>query len=357
MRIPLPNRKILGGVLHCSKGGKGMISKKKVAFLATGGTIASVPTPEGFRPAFTEKEMLNLVPELSEIGDIEGKLIMNIDSSNMQPEDWIIIARAVKDALYDFDGVVISHGTDTMAYTASALTYMLTYLKKPVVITGAQKSLGEENNDARKNLIYSFKVAASSQPGVFVVFDGKIIFGNRASKMKTKSFDAFWSINSPYAGTVCEEGVKWDMKVLEAERLQIRQVWDFIATQEGINLEEKLPVALYDKLDPKVLLVKLYPGIEPETLLFAKERGYHAVLIESFGAGGVTFRPPRNLLPAVHELIGAGIKVAVTTQVPFDGANLTRYEVGIKALEAGVISMGSDTKEAALVKLMLRCVK
>lgn len=333
--------------------------KKKIAFLATGGTIASVPTPEGFRPAFTEKEMLLLVPELSEIGDIKGKLIMNIDSSNMQPEDWVTIARAIKDALFDFDGVVVSHGTDTLGYTASALTYMLTYLKKPVVLTGAQKSIGEENNDAKRNLIDSFRVAASSQPGVFVVFDGKIIFGNRASKIKTKSFDAFWSINAPYAGTVSNEGVVWDKKALSDEEVQIRQLWDLLAQRENINSEEKesLPVVLFDKLDPRVFLVKLYPGIEPQTLLFAKEKGYHSVLIEGFGAGGVTFRPPRNLLPAIRELIESGIKVAVTTQVPFEGADFTRYEVGVKALEAGVVSMGSDTTESALAKLMLKALK
>lgn len=333
--------------------------KKKIAFLATGGTIASVPTPEGFRPAFTEKEMLLLVPELSEIGDIKGKLIMNIDSSNMQPEDWVTIARAIKDALFDFDGVVVSHGTDTLGYTASALTYMLTYLKKPVVLTGAQKSIGEENNDAKRNLIDSFRVAASSQPGVFVVFDGKIIFGNRASKIKTKSFDAFWSINAPYAGTVSNEEVEWDKKALSDEEVQIRQLWDLLAQRENINSEEKesLPVVLFDKLDPRVFLVKLYPGIEPQTLLFAKEKGYHSVLIEGFGAGGVTFRPPRNLLPAIRELIESGIKVAVTTQVPFEGADFTRYEVGVKALEAGVVSMGSDTTESALAKLMLKALK
>lgn len=333
--------------------------KKKIAFLATGGTIASVPTPEGFRPAFTEKEMLLLVPELSEIGDIKGKLIMNIDSSNMQPEDWVTIARAIKDALFDFDGVVVSHGTDTLGYTASALTYMLTYLKKPVVLTGAQKSIGEENNDAKRNLIDSFRVAASSQPGVFVVFDGKIIFGNRASKIKTKSFDAFWSINAPYAGTVSNEGVVWDKKALSDEEVQIRQLWDLLAQRENINSEEKesLPVVLFDKLDPRVFLVKLYPGIEPQTLLFAKEKGYHSVLIEGFGAGGVTFRPPRNLLPAIRDLVESGIKVAVTTQVPFEGADFTRYEVGVKALEAGVVSMGSDTTESALAKLMLKALK
>lgn len=328
--------------------------KKKIAFLATGGTIASVPGPEGLRPAFTEKEMLNFVPELSEIAQIEGKLIMNIDSSNMQPEDWVTIARAVADALSEFDGVVVSHGTDTMAYTAAALTYMLAYLKKPVVLTGAQKSIGEEENDARKNLIDSFVVAASGRPGVFVVFDGQVLFGDRASKMKTMSFDAFWSINAPCAGRVREGAVEWDEQALRNEGERIAEVWKSLAEKEGVTPDEARPVFLYDRLDPKVLLVKLYPGIEPEVLLLAKERGYHSVLLESFGAGGVTFRPPRDLLPAIRELINSGINVAVTTQVPFEGVDLTLYEVGVKALEAGAVPTGLDTREAALVKLMLK---
>ncbi|MDN5331341.1 MAG: L-asparaginase [Tepidanaerobacteraceae bacterium] len=333
-------------------------SRKRIAFLATGGTIASVPGPEGLRPAFTEREMLALLPELSDIAQIEGRLVMNIDSSNMQPEDWVTIARTVNEALFDCDGVVVSHGTDTMAYTAAALTYMLMYLKKPVVLTGAQKSIGEEKSDARRNLVDSFRVAASGRSGVFVVFDGKVIFGDRASKMKTSSFDAFWSVNAPYAGKVCEGAVGWDEEALKAEGGRIAKVWNLIAERGGINPEEKeaRPAALYDRLDPGVLLIKLYPGIEPEVLLFAKEKGYHSVLIESFGAGGVTFRPPRNLLPAIRELVESGITVAVTTQVPFEGVDLTLYEVGVKALEAGVVSMGADTREAALAKLMLKCV-
>ncbi|TYP49242.1 asparaginase [Thermosediminibacter litoriperuensis] len=332
--------------------------KKKIAFLATGGTIASVPGPEGLRPAFTEKEMLELVPGLSELADIEGRLIMNIDSSNMQPEDWVTIAREVERILSEFDGVVVSHGTDTMAYTSAALTYMLTYLKKPVVLTGAQKSIGEENSDAGKNLMDSFRVAASGRPGVFVVFDGRIIFGDRAAKMKSRSFDAFHSVNAPLAGRVAGGGVEWDQEALAAEGRRISQVWDVLAQKAGVSREAAAgrPVVLCGQPDPRVLLVKLYPGIEPEVLLLAKEKGYHSVLIESFGAGGVTFRHPRNLLPAIRELIDSGITVAVTTQVPFEGVDLTLYEVGRKALEAGAISTGTDTREAALVKLMLKCL-
>ncbi|MDN5311485.1 MAG: L-asparaginase [Thermoanaerobacteraceae bacterium] len=357
-----------------------MTQKKKIAFLATGGTIASAKGPEGLRPAFTEKEMIELVPELSDIADIQGKLIMNIDSSNMQPEDWKVIATEIVEALKKCDGVVLSHGTDTMAYTSSALTYMLMDLKKPVAVTGAQKSIGEEQSDAAKNLVDSFKVAASGVPGVFLVFNGDIIIGDRATKMKTASFDAFSSVNAPPAGKVRESGesgdgsadskkliIEWNDEVLWQETRRIKQIWAKLKNESGrgcvdssidpqsrpIKGLEEEPVILYDNLDPRVLLVKLYPGIEPEVLLLAREKGYHSVLIESFGSGGVPFREPRNLLPAIQELISSGITVAVTTQVPFEGVNLSLYEVGVKALEAGAISMGDMTREAALVRLMM----
>lgn len=349
-----------------------MKQKKKIAFLATGGTIASVRGPEGLRPAFTEREMMVLVPDLSEMADIYGELIMNIDSSNMQPEDWRVIARKTAKALKDCDGVVISHGTDTMAYTSSALTYMLMYLKKPVVITGAQKSIGEKQSDAGKNLKDSFKVAVSGVPGVFVVFNGDIIFGDRATKMKTVSFDAFASVNAPLAGKVEKDRVVWKDEILSQETRRIRKVWekakesmnmkadktsddakkDIQPTEQFKGLEEE-PAVLYDYLNPRVLLVKLYPGIEPEVLLLAKDKGYHSVLIESFGSGGVPFRKPRNLLAAIQELIASGITVAVTTQVPLEGVNLSLYEVGVKALESGAIPTQDMTREAALVRLMM----
>jgi L-asparaginase len=327
--------------------------KKKIAFIATGGTIACVPGPEGMRPAFTEKEMIELVPEISEMAQIQGYLIMNIDSTNMQPEDWKIIAEKTADALEDCDGAVISHGTDTLAYTSSALTYMLTNLKKPVVITGSQRSIGEENSDAAKNLTDSFKVAVSQNPGVFVVFGGDIIIGDRASKLKTESFDAFKSINVPLAGQVLKK-IQWNEDVLKKEQKRIKGVWEDLPKDNGKNFNLEKPVALYNYIDPRVLLVKLYPGIEPDILLYALEKKYHSVLIEGFGAGGVPFRESRNLINAIKKLTSSGIKVAITTQVTFEGVNLVRYEVGRKALEAGAVSTGDMTREAALVRLMMK---
>lgn len=332
------------------------MGKKKIAFIATGGTIASVSGPEGMRPAFTEKEMLELVPEISRIAQIEGHLIMNIDSSNMQPEDWPIIAQKTLEALISCDGAVISHGTDTLGYTSSALTFMLTHLKKPVIITGSQRSIGEEESDAAQNLIDSFNVAVSGEPGVFVVFGGKIIMGDRASKIKTESFDAFASINAPEVGVV-QGKVQWNKEALQTERARLERIWQQLLKNTCVtnicNLLEK-PAILYDHIDPGVLLIKLYPGINPYLLLYARDKGYHSVLIEGFGSGGVSFREPRNLIPAIEKLIAAGITVAVTTQVPFEGVDLTRYEVGRKALQTGAISTGDMTREAALVRLMMK---
>lgn len=327
---------------------------KKIAFLTTGGTIASVKGPQGLKPAVTQEEMLKLVPELSEIAEIDGKIIMNIDSSNMQPEDWNLMAKELQKALQDHDGIVMTHGTDTMAYTSAALTYMLCNLQKPIVMTGAQIPIGQENNDGRRNLIASFKVAASGRPGLFVVFDNKVIIGDRASKMKTKSFDAFYSINSPLVAKV-KDDVIWDEKTYLSERQRLKKIWYNIKEQnpEIFQNKDNAPVVLYNKVNPKALLIKLFPGIEPELLLFAKEKGYHSVLLEAFGAGGVPFREPRNLLPVIKELLDAGIKVAVTTQVPLEEADLTIYEVGKKALEVGAISTKDLTREAALIRLML----
>lgn len=331
------------------------MGKKKIAFIATGGTIASISGPEGMRPAFTEKEMLELVPELSHIAEIEGNLIMNIDSSNMQPEDWPLIARKTLEALKNCDGAVISHGTDTLAYTSAALTYMFTYLKKPVIITGSQRSIGEDESDAAKNLIDSFNVAVSGEPGVFVVFGRKIIMGDRASKIKTESFDAFASINAPEVGLI-KGNVQWNKGVLQTERARLEKIWQKLKNTcaTDSNCLKGKPAILYNHIDTGVLLIKLYPGMKPDILLYAKDKGYHSVLIESFGTGGVCFREPRNLIPAIEELIASGITVAVTTQVPFEGVELARYEVGKKALEAGVISTGNMTREAALIRLMMK---
>lgn len=303
---------------------------KRILFLSTGGTIASSQGEEGLTPTLAAEDMLRVIPQLKEICKIEAKVIMNIDSSNMQPEDWVIIAENAFESLKDFDGIVIAHGTDTMAYTSSALTFMLQSINKPVVITGSQIPIGEEGTDAKKNLIDAFITACEDIAGVFIVFDGKIIKGCRASKLRTRSFNAFESINYPYIGTVNGKRIEYIYK--------------------PPRTEGKAP-ELNTRYSPDVFLLKLIPGTDPKIFDALTDLKYKGVIIESFGAGGVPFER-RNLLPKVQEMIERGICVAVTTQCPYEGTNLTVYEVGQKALKKGIIPAYDMTTEALVTKLM-----
>lgn len=303
---------------------------KKILFLGTGGTIASSEGEEGLIPTLSAEDLINAVPELEEICEIEAKLIMSKDSSNMQPEDWVAIAENAYEGIKQFDGIVIAHGTDTMAYTSSALTFMLQNINKPVVVTGSQLPLIQEGTDAKRNIVDAFKTACEDIAGVFVVFNGKIIKGCRASKLRTTSFNAFESINYPYIGIIEENGIRYNEKPLP---------------KEGQTPK------LNTSLSPDVFLLKLIPGTRPDILDAVMQLNYKGVVIESFGAGGVPF-DGRDLLPKIEEMLEKGIPVAITTQCLFEGVDLTVYQVGQKTLKKGVIPAYDMTTEALVTKLM-----
>ncbi len=303
---------------------------KKILLLSTGGTIASVPSEDGLVPECSGQEMIELIPELKNICQIECKEILNIDSSNMQPENWQLIAEAVYEGLKEYDGIVITHGTDTMAYTSSALSFMLRGLDKPVVLTGSQVPIESSLTDGKKNIYDAFKVAASELSGVYIVFNGKIILGTRASKLYTRKYDAFHSINFPEIGYV--EGENLNITIFPSQN-----------TYEYFQLD--------DKLETDVFLLKIVPGIRPDIFNSLIELGYKGVVIEAFGLGGIPCIG-RNLLPELEKLIARGIAVVITTQCNYDGVDLNVYDVGVKALKTGAIPAGDMTKEAAAVKLM-----
>lgn len=304
---------------------------KKILLLATGGTIASVPSEEGYIPVLTGEQMIKAIPKLGEICKIEAKSIMSLDSTNMQPENWIEIAENIYDKLDYYDGFVITHGTDTMAYTASALTFMLKGMNKPIVLTGSQIPYGEEGSDAERNIIDAFLTASQDIAGVFIVFDGKITKGCCTTKIRTKSFDAFCSINRPNVGFIK------NMKVEYIDKPSI--------------MEDQYP-KLNKKISSDLFVIKLVPGTNPEIFDAILKMNIRAVIIESFGAGGVPFEG-RNLLPYVKNLINKGICVVITTQCLYEGVDLNIYEVGKKALKEGVISAHDMTIEALYTKLML----
>ena len=288
---------------------------KKILMISTGGTIASTPSDDGLTPTVSGGEMVKLIPELEGLCEITVCDLLNLDSSNMQPEYWVAMASACYTALSTgFDGVVITHGTDTMAYSAAALSFMLMNLNKPVVLTGSQIPIEVVRRLA----------------GVYVVFAGRIVPGYCVRKVYSRDFKTMEAINRRLAGKIVKGEV-----VLDGNPPALHTA----------------PMALHTDLDPNVLLVKLLPGTRPELLETAGNLGYKAVVIEAFGLGGIP-NVKRNLLPAIEKLIEQGIPVVVTTQCVYEGCDMSVYDVGVEAARAGALSGGTMTPEAIAVKLM-----
>ena len=305
---------------------------KNVLFIATGGTIASTPGEEGMAPTLEARDLVAAAPGIGKLCRIHTRMLMNIDSSNMQPEDWARIADCVFGELRNYDGFVVAHGTDTMAYTASALSFMLADLDRPVVLTGSQLSISADGNDAVRNVLDACAVAAADGlRGVFLVFGGKIILGCRACKVHTRDFQGFASLNRPYVGTLFDGKVRLSCP-----------------PPAGTGAP---PPSLERRFSPEAALIKLYPGCHPRLLEDLADKGYRALIVEGFGSGGVPFLG-RNLLPALESLLARGMAVIFTTQCREGGVNLETYEVGQKALKLGGISAGDMTIEAIVTKAM-----
>ncbi len=302
---------------------------KRIKLLATGGTIASGEGEHGLTPSLTAKDVLSYLPGLSSMCHAEAEDILYLDSSNIQPEEWRVIARACADTLADYDGVVVTHGTDTMAYTAAILSFMLQGLKKPVVLTGSQLPITHLMSDGRVNLANAFAAACAGYPGVYLVFNNKIIAGTRAFKVRSMGFDAFQSVNAPYAGEVDARGVRMQFP------LPVRDQ----------------PFRLCERVCPEVCLIKLIPGTNPALLDALVALHYRGVVIEAFGVGGFHYLR-RNLLPRLEALHRAGIVVVVTSQCLYDSTDLERYEVGAQLSRQAVVAAGDMTTEAAVTKLM-----
>ena len=303
---------------------------KKILLLTTGGTIASRPTEEGLSPEMDGAGLLSRLGGAADSYALTIRDLLRLDSSNIQPEEWQLIARAVYEARDGFDGVVITHGTDTMAYTASVLSFMLQNISIPVVLTGAQLPIEHPLTDALENMRTALAMASSGVGGVFLAFDRKVILGTRAVKTRTTDFDAFESVNWPLAASVDGKG------------LQIRR--EAIPTTAGA-------CTLRDRLCDKVFLIKLTPGLDPEIFDMLLQMHYRGIVIEAFGAGGLHF-VRRDLIAKLQAAARAGITVVVCSQCLYEPSDFSVYEVGQKALEQGVIQGRDMTTEAAVTKLM-----
>ena len=314
-------------------GGKTTLAKAIMGLVRpTGGTIASLPTAEGLAPGLDGEALAGLLPQgIMDCYDITIRDILHLDSSNIQPEEWQTIARHVFENRMEYSGIVITHGTDTMAYTASVLSFMLRGISIPVVLTGAQLPMAHPLSDGMENLRTALAMAASGVPGVFLAFDRKVILGCRAVKTRTKGFDAFESVNWPPAALVDGGGLHIDPAALPP------------AAGDRCTLR--------DELCRDVFLIKLTPGLNPEIFDMLLQMHYRGIVIEAFGAGGLHF-VRRDLIAKLQAAARAGMTVVVCSQCLYESSDFTLYQAGQRALSQGVIQGYDMTTEAAVTKLM-----
>lgn len=277
---------------------------KKILFIATGGTIASKISDSGLKPQITPEELLSYIPSIKEVCEVNTLQILSLDSTNMEPKHWRMMVECIQENYDAYDGFVIAHGTDTMAYTAAGLSYMIQNSKKPIVITGSQKPINMDITDAKTNLLDSFIYASDEKSqGVVIVFDGKVIAGTRAKKIRSKSYNAFDSIDFPALAMIQDE-----------------QIMRYIPMQP---YEED--VKFYTNMNEKIFLLKLIPGITPEILKYVFEH-YDAVIVESFGVGGIPMSISEDFYGLCRKYPEKTIVMA--TQVAHEGSDMTVYEVG-----------------------------
>lgn len=298
----------------------------KVLLLHTGGTLGMVGTP--LVPDVYGSRLLEAVPELLQLADIDIHIVCNLDSSDVGPTEWRALATTIASQQEDYDGFVIVHGTDTMAYTAAALTFALEGLGKPVVFTGAQRPLSALRTDARRNLVDAVELATTTVPEVAICFDGLLLRGCRAVKNDARSYRAF---ESPGVPPLAKMGT--DVNISPIVRQPTR------------------PFASHPVFDPYVDVVYVTPGLRPDTVLRRlRDPQLRGVVLAAFGVGTVP-APVRALAPQIGEAIAAGLEVVVVTQ--WGGrVDLGAYESSAGLLEAGCLPGGTMHVEAAVPKLM-----
>ncbi len=313
----------------------------KVSILATGGTIASrVEYSTGaVRPTESPEELLDLIPEMGEAADVSYKSIMAVFSEDISPEDWVEIARAAASELNSgASGVVVAHGTDTMHYTAAALSFLLQNLTKPVILVGAQRSIDRPSTDAVLNLSSAVRMAAYGPAAeVMIVMHGSTsddfafaIRGVKARKMHTSRRDAFLPVNEPPIAVISSGG---DIEITGR-----------IRRRRGSGKVDVDP-----RIEPRVALIYAWPSITGDYLRAVSSSGYEGVVIAGTGLGHV----PNRIISEIGELVDSGIPVVISSQCLFGRVNLRVYSTGRRLLAAGAIPAGDMLPEVATVKLMV----
>lgn len=326
---------------------------KHILLIATGGTIASAEDGNGLSPALTGEELARSVPEIEGLCELDIVQPMNIDSTNMRPADWLRIAEVIRENYDAHDGFVILHGTDTMSYTAAALSYLIQDSPKPIVLTGSQQPMGNPFTDAKINLYQSLVYAVSDRSrDVSIVFGGYAIAGTRARKQRTMSFNAFNSINYPVLAYLRQDKIICSgSAAVSAGPAECDCTGGGAARAADGALDEP---RFYTELNSRVCALKLTPGLTPDIFRLLKP-DYDAVILETFGMGGVPERGAdgASYQEAIFDWVDSGRTVVMTTQVPEEGLDLGVYEVGRAYAEhPGILKGGDMTTEALVAKTM-----
>ncbi|MEP5612366.1 MAG: asparaginase [Cyclobacteriaceae bacterium] len=316
------------------------VGERKILIIYTGGTFGMVLDDSGSLAPFNFSQVVDRIPELQALSIKLSAISFSvpIDSSNIMIEDWVNLCKIIEDNYEDYDGFVILHGTDTMAYTASMLSFMLQGLNKPVILTGAQMPIGSVRSDARENLITALEIASVEEKGhpvvseVCIYFNFILLRGNRSQKIRSSQFAAFESENYPY---LAEAGISID----------------FNHGALSPYLEKSSLNIIYD-LDPNVTILKIFPGITEGAVrgtIFASN--LKGMILESFGSGNTM--SSEWFLNCLREGIEAGLIILNVSQCLGGQVMQGRYETSKKLNEIGVLSGGDITTEAAVAKLML----
>ncbi len=304
---------------------------KRILIIHTGGTFGMVPMEPSrtLAPADVQDRLLAHVPEITRIADIETEVVFNLDSSNMTPAHWRSLAAFIADRADRYDGFVVIHGTDTMAYTASALSFMLLNLPRPVILTGSQRPLVRIRSDARGNLVNAVEIAATDLAEVGVFFGTRLYRGNRTTKISAERYDAFASPNLPALAEVGVD-IRFSAQARRAAAGPFSPFFDFNAS---------------------VGVIVVFPGLPARFWQQALASGVKAFVVEGYGPGNVPIGN-ESLLPFVERAVASGRLVAINTQCAEGRVDLGLYECGRRAAEAGALSCGDMTVEASIVKMM-----
>ncbi len=311
---------------------------KKILFINTGGTIASVPGKNGLAPGTGGIDPVSLIPDLAEICEAETLSLFELDSTDIRPSHWLALSRAIRKRYERYDGFVIAHGTDTIAYTAAGLSHLIENSVKPVVLTGSQIPACREGSDAPENLRDAFFYAACDMAfGVHVVFAGHVIGGTRARKIRTNSADSIVSVNAP------------DDAFFKDDFLVVRQ--NAAGCPGNARERENIRTVFRDRVNENIWLVKLFPGISRDFLEYAYTRS-DGLVLETFGCGGI---PEYTMFEEIVRTAKKQTPVTVCTQVLYEGTDLQRYDVGRRLLSLPNITEGGKmTAEAAYAAMVCR---